>query len=72
MGLKQLNTFRSQTKSPLKDIPIIAITAHNMEEYSTSLYEAGFSEALAKPYTFEKLAEILKKYIPSINTKECL
>lgn len=44
------------------DVPMVAVTAFSRDKLET-LKEAGFSEYMGKPYTFEQLKELLAKYL---------
>jgi len=65
-GIETVQYIRTKLESPLKDIPVIAITAHNLKEFPKKIFEAGFSDVITKPYAIEKFRNILNKYIPSI------
>ncbi|GLI55109.1 hypothetical protein PM10SUCC1_06240 [Propionigenium maris DSM 9537] len=47
------------------DIPIVALTAHSVEEFKTRALEAGMADFLTKPINFKKLEFLLKKYLNS-------
>jgi DNA-binding response OmpR family regulator len=46
-------------------IPIIAITAHSLNETKKHLLASGFDDYLSKPFGINDLIEIVKKYIPN-------
>lgn len=52
-----------------KHLPIIALTANVLAEDVTSYYEAGMDDYLSKPFTTNKLSEILIKWLPQSNSK---
>jgi CheY-like chemotaxis protein len=62
-GLETVRYIRKEMFPPEKDIPVIALTAHNLSEYGHEIENAGFTEVLTKPYSIEKLQNIIDKYI---------
>ncbi len=48
--------------SQLKDIPVIALTAHNLEDFSQQMQGVGFDNILEKPYSQDKINEVIAKY----------
>jgi CheY-like chemotaxis protein len=62
-GLETVRYIRKQMNSPLKNIPVIALTAHNPLEYGSSIEIAGFNEILTKPYSIDKLQNLIHKYL---------
>ena len=49
--------------------PIIALTAHAMNEERTKCFASGFTEFLTKPIQRDLLIEVLSRYVPSRVTK---
>jgi|GEM_PF-2468997 len=47
------------------DVPIVALTAHSVEEFKTRALEAGMADFLTKPINFKRLEFLLKKYLNS-------
>ncbi len=64
-GIETVKYIRTHLNFPIKDIPVIAITAHNLSEFSRKIFESGFSDIITKPYAIEKFKKILTKYLPS-------
>jgi len=62
-GLETVRYIRNEMPFPLKDIPVIALTAHNPNEYGNEMQTAGFNEILTKPYSIEKIKNLLEKYL---------
>lgn len=59
-GYEATRLIRRQTQ--LKQLPIIALTAHAfVNEYSTCL-QAGMNDYLAKPFTLAELEQIIYKW----------
>ena len=50
-------------KSPLKKVPILAITAEAMHGEEEDVYKAGGQDVLSKPYTVTDLRKKLKKWL---------
>lgn len=46
-------------------IPVIALTAHSVDEFKTRALEAGMDDFLTKPINFKKLESLLKKHMNS-------
>jgi CheY-like chemotaxis protein len=62
-GLETVRHIRGQMSIPVKDMPVIALTAHNPSEYGKEIDLAGFTEILTKPYSIEKLQNLIEKYV---------
>jgi two-component system, response regulator, stage 0 sporulation protein F len=54
-GLETTRFIREQMKGRKSAIPIIAITAHNPEDYFDNFKHAGFDGLISKPITRQKL-----------------
>jgi two-component system chemotaxis sensor kinase CheA len=61
-GFEAMRYIREKLDFPKNDIPIIALTAHNPGMYSEDCTESGFNHMLGKPYSIEKIAELLEGY----------
>lgn len=61
-GLETTEYIRNQMPSPKDALPIIALTAHNPNDFFDSYHNAGFNHLLTKPYSFEKIKEIIRSY----------
>lgn len=44
-----------------RTIPVVALTAHNLEDFSSEFEDAGFDTILEKPYSSEGIAEVIAK-----------
>lgn len=62
-GIETAQYIRTEMADEHNKLPIIALTAHNPEEYGSRMNEAGFNEILSKPYSVEKLGNIIEKYL---------
>lgn len=45
-----------------KNIPVVALTAHNLEDFMQEISGAGFDAILEKPYSYERISEVLTKF----------
>jgi two-component system, sensor histidine kinase and response regulator len=50
---------------PLRDVPIIALTAHAMEGDREQCLAAGMNGYIAKPVTANAIADVLERWLPS-------
>src|SRR6056297_1028129 len=60
-GLETTIYIRTNFPEPNNRIPIIALTAHNPEDFFQEYQSAGFDDLLTKPYSFEKVLGAIKK-----------
>ncbi len=65
-GIETAQYIREEMSAEFCDIPIIALTAHNPDDYKNRMQEAGFNEILSKPYSVEKIEGIINKYSKNI------
>ena len=65
-GLETVRYIREIMPLPVKDIPIIALTAHNPKLFFEDFKEAGFNSILTKPYSLKRLQELINIYFPPI------
>jgi len=61
-GIETAKFIREEMDAEFSDIPVIALTAHNPDEYQNKIEEAGFNELLSKPYSVDKISNIIEKY----------
>lgn len=61
-GIQVIKTIRKQEKKQ-EHIPIIALTAHVLEEDKNNCLEAGADDVLTKPISIEELKKVLKKWV---------
>ena len=64
-GLETTQYIRTQMVAPVKDIPIIAVTAHNIDGSHLTFIKTGFNDYIIKPFLFEDLKKIVEKYYPA-------
>jgi signal transduction histidine kinase/CheY-like chemotaxis protein/HPt (histidine-containing phosphotransfer) domain-containing protein len=62
-GLETTQHIRN-SNSPIRTIPIIAMTAHAMASDRDQCLEAGMNDYVAKPVSPEALAEAIEKWLP--------
>ncbi len=47
--------------APKSKIPIVALTAHNPDDFMEEYSSAGFNELITKPYVLDKIERVIKK-----------
>ncbi len=66
--MPHLNGFtaarRIRAEEQLQDIPIIAISAHDLDELHGAALDAGCIELLGKPVDSERLESVLSRLLP--------
>lgn len=62
-GLETTKYIRNEMPSSISKIPIIALTAHNPNDFFDTFHTAGFDELLTKPYLLMKIQEVVKKFV---------
>lgn len=55
-GVEATHYIRKQLKPPLSEIPVIALTAHNPDDFFDTFEEAGFDDLITKPYLLDKIS----------------
>jgi len=60
-GLETTKFIRNRLPSPLCNLPIIAITAYNPDDFFDDYKDAGFSHLLTKTYSFNKIQKIVRE-----------
>ncbi|MCU0857595.1 MAG: response regulator, partial [Pontiellaceae bacterium] len=60
-GFEATRAIRQMDKG-IRDIPIVALTAHALKEDRQACLDVGMNDYLSKPVRFESLASVLKKY----------
>jgi CheY-like chemotaxis protein len=61
-GFEAMKYIREKLVYPKNDIPIIALTAHNPGMFVEDCSGSGFNQMLGKPYSVDKIAELLEGY----------
>lgn len=63
-GIETLHELHADTDNPNLGIPVICLTANAVSGAKELYINAGFDDYMTKPIDFEKLEEILSKYLP--------
>lgn len=61
-GLETVRYIRKKMPA-FNSLPVVALTAHNPLEYGEEINTAGFTEILTKPYSIDKLQDLISKYL---------
>lgn len=61
-GIETTKKIRKELDAPKNKIPIVALTAHNPNDFFNNFNEAGFSDLICKPYLIEKIDQTIKKF----------
>lgn len=61
-GIETVNYIRKNLENPKNKIPLIALTAHNSEDFGSEIADVGFNDIIFKPYNFDKILQIIEKY----------
>lgn len=58
-GVETIKYIRNRFPYPLCNLPVVAITAYNPEDFFEDYKNAGFSNLLTKPYSIPKIQKII-------------
>ncbi|HYH83864.1 MAG TPA: response regulator [Pyrinomonadaceae bacterium] len=58
-------TLRIREHERTRDVPVVAVTAHDTEEFRAAAVAVGCCEYIVKPLDFDRLSELLDRLIPS-------
>lgn len=61
-GIEAMQRIRKNFVYPKNQIPIIALTAHNPSMFIEECKESGFNKLIGKPYSIEKMAELINTF----------
>jgi CheY-like chemotaxis protein len=61
-GLETTKYIRSHSDKSVAAIPIVALTAHNPNDFFDEFNSAGFDELLTKPYLISKIQSVVEKF----------
>lgn len=64
-GLETTKYIRNEFDKEKSCIPIIALTAHNPNDFFDEFNSAGFDKLLTKPYLLEKIQSVVKEFQPT-------
>lgn len=59
-GLETTRFIRDKLAYPKNKTPIIALTAHNPQNFFTDFMDSGFDELITKPYSIDKISKVVK------------
>lgn len=62
-GLEAIRYIRNEMVSPKNLITVIALTAHNPSLFFEDFKDAGFDELLTKPYSLNKIVEVINNLV---------
>lgn len=57
-GLETVKYIRRNLPEPVKSIPVVALTAHDPNQYFSHFKHAGFDSLITKPYTYLQMKEM--------------
>ncbi len=63
-GLNGVDTFRLLKRIPKFDTPVVALTANAVSGIEQELLTEGFADFASKPIHWDKLEELIVKYLP--------
>jgi CheY-like chemotaxis protein len=63
-GIEATQIIRSMA-GPVKDTPIIALTANAVSDAVAKFYASGLNDFLSKPMDMSALAQCLQKWLPA-------
>jgi CheY-like chemotaxis protein len=61
-GVETTKYIRTQMPYPKNKLPIIALTAHNPDDFFDDYSNAGFDKLLTKPYSFKKILDTISSF----------
>ncbi len=63
-GLETAKYIRLMNDTRLARTPIVALTAHNPNDFFDEFNSAGFDELLTKPYLISKIQQMVERFVP--------
>lgn len=57
-------TLRIREYEPTRDVPVVAVTAHDTKEFRAAASAVGCCEYVVKPLDFDRLSQILDRLLP--------
>jgi len=61
-GVETTKFIRKEMPFPKNMLPIIALTAHNPDDFFDSYHSAGFNHLLTKPYSLNKVLDVIHTF----------
>ncbi len=68
-GIEITHRIRTEFTDYKKDLPIIAITAHDEKEYLENLKNIGFNDYISKQFEHNEIFKVIDKYVLSKNKR---
>jgi two-component system, response regulator, stage 0 sporulation protein F len=65
-GLETTRYIRTEFDSKKSKTPIVAMTAHNPNDFFDEYNSAGFDELVTKPYLISKIQKLVECYCPHV------
>ncbi len=65
-GIETTNHIRKKMDAPYSQMPIIALTAHNPDDFFETFEQAGFNDLITKPYLLDKISKTLSKVLSNV------
>ena len=59
-GVEAMRYIREKLVYPKSNVPIVALTAHNPGMFIIDGQDSGFNKMMGKPYSIDKIAELLE------------
>lgn len=61
-GFEATKNIRSMSDTKKSNIPIVALSAHNINDFSEEFHSSGFNDFLSKPYSAQKIHDIIVEF----------
>lgn len=61
-GLEATKFIREKLQNPKSSIPVVALTAHNPKIFFDDYKDVGFDQLLTKPYSVNKITDLLESF----------
>ncbi|MDA3892020.1 MAG: response regulator [Salinivirgaceae bacterium] len=62
-GLETTKYIRTEMEESIANTPIVALTAHNPDDFFDEFNAAGFDELVTKPYLINKIKDIVERFV---------
>ena len=62
-GIETTKYIREKLNSPKSTMPIVALTAHNPDDFFETFEKAGFDDLITKPYLLDKISRTVSKVL---------
>jgi CheY-like chemotaxis protein len=66
-GIETTKYIREKLKYPTSKMPIVALTAHNPDDFFETFEKAGFDDLITKPYLLDKISKTVSKALGDIH-----